>query len=587
MKMNISINRLVRLGYLFPGASLLLLILYELAFGGLRLLPFILYLGVIVYQGIIAFIYPQRKLDAALIAITCCILGPIYFLFQSILEAAFNVEGNTLVSLAIIAVISGALFIALGLNKRRKRTPPTSLMKSTEKRNSDKLQYSYRISRPKNSINLETQEGIPYLPDIREAIDDMGQASVFVRKALRFQRQSDNVRGEPQVGWIGGLPKLDDNQPWPKRADDASMHHLVTIDCQRIAELHILPLPRSGTLSFFAGPVPTDDGAAVIYSEQGRVRAEPNDLLPWDLDWSRRVPDEIKHEIPASMRRNFLLLREDLVAYPIEDYSAPEDEELNASQSWSNKTEILKDCPKALEERFAAFFPDNQTKIAERQAQLLSAHKALVPEDYQRLTEELGPLTMKDLSQQGLACFVTRFASKLLSDYPHSLSGSLSKDDIQDIEARNNLLREIFKLHQITLELDSHDREGLAAICMKLVAMIDGPLPKPRYSYYWDHMFRQAACDELQMASINGTLDQLNEKLALYLPGEIQKGVKNHIQVGGFGLDIQLQAASRREPIMLLQIEEFISMGILQYWISHDDLSSRRFDKVYCTNDCT
>jgi len=118
----------------------------------------------------------------------------------------------------------------------------------------------------------------------------------------------------------------------------------------------------------------------------------------------------------------------------------------------------------------------------------------------------------------------------------------------------------------------------------------------PRFNFFSGEL--QSACHD---AFFDATIICISHSAELMrrIPQKVIEAISasltlyNNHQCLGFGEDVQRAAWDHRDKVLLLQVSSDnglftnIGDGAIQFWITHEDLAAKSFDKVFMTAECS
>ncbi|WP_019953697.1 DUF1963 domain-containing protein [Yoonia vestfoldensis] len=371
------------------------------------------------------------------------------------------------------------------------------------------------------------------------------------------------------TSWLGGLPALG-AQDWPRAPNGVPLHHLAQIDLGALPADHLPPeAPRAGSLCFFLGTAKANaDRHKVLYVPQGIHSPTP---LPRDMsalfegpDWGYHITGHTIEDAPRAFPR-----------WPVSCHPLPLNHDDGAAA-------------------MAQAFPDSKGGFLDADSYAKAAPalaRAWLWDTAQRvvnslvLAEEEIPKTIAD-GRKRVADFGERYAAELAFM----------------IENEAAFRRYVQAARQWVAGRDPFTPMAPDDIALleTLFAQIKTPqnrLPSFAlfYRYSRGHMNRlRDARNATLMTLARGepaVYDLLPEvvKADLDTCRRMPSPGRWH-QMFGLGTEVQSAVSDHAYDHLLLQVQSdplmqwmWGDMGVIQFWISTDDLAARQWDRVMLT----
>lgn len=428
----------------------------------------------------------------------------------------------------------------------------------------------------KNRLPALTDNDITRLAAEIDRRDLRGKS--FVRTpgvALARMQRADLDVEYGGTSWLGGLPTLA-NAPWPRDARGRAMHHLAQIDLGTVPD-PLLPkgMPRQGALMFFMTTA-TDKpphGKVVYLPEIANIATEPPaDLAPiYDgPDWGKYIKGHAREDAPDTFPR-----------WPVEFILLPMINQGRDDDAHEHMHDML----------------PHQAEVA------------------------LSPLTYRDT--------LPAFAGAYYWDTAHrfTMSVRLARDDVPDtLQKAKKRVQENGPRYQWAVDTIRHDQVEFsdfvdevsqwavshepwermtpedAAQLQVYFAQVrdDGIIPGPFKAFY---QFTQGELTSIAQAATATLIAAANAPPDVYrtLPFEVRADIDTCHRIAGlgrwhqmFGLAYKMGsgAPTHTHHHLLLQLhcDPLVNWmwgedGIVQFWITDDDLLAQNWDAVEMTVD--
>jgi hypothetical protein len=389
---------------------------------------------------------------------------------------------------------------------------------------------------------------------------------------VRMQRADLDVE-YGGTSWLGGLPTLGDT-PWPRDESGRAMHHLAQIDLDTVPD-PLLPkgMPKKGALAFFMTTA-TDapHRGRVIYSPTiGNVATEPpSDLVPiyHGPDWGYYVKGHARESAPDTFPR-----------WPVE---------------------------------FVLLPMTNQNR----------------DDDAHELMGDLLPFQAAgELSPQNYRQSLPDFARPWFWDtaYRFTMSVRLARDDVQDtLQKAKKRVQQYGPGYQAAVDTIRRDQDAFSAFVDEVsiwavsnepwdrmtpedIAQLEtyfaqvrdnGAEPgrfKPFYQFTQGEFI---SVQEVAKATLVAVANAAPEVYAT-LPFEVRDDIDTRYRIAnvgrwhqmfGLGFKIGAAASTHTHHHLLLQLHSdqlvnwmWDDRGVVQFWISEDDLLAQNWDAVEMT----
>lgn len=396
--------------------------------------------------------------------------------------------------------------------------------------------------------------------------------------------------------WLGGLPTLG-MQEWPKGRSGVPFNQLARIDLREIAEERPdLPLPKSGSLSFFIGDIDNGGEGAVLYSPPEVVAETP---IPAHLP---AAYEEGAYALPGERNR---LTRQVFPYWPVE----PIPLDLPAgfckpSRSYEESQSILDGQLAALHEKVPPRVKG--LGIAIREEENIDGGDRVWWYGVFHVAARLSMGAMHLPSVCKSAAEGLARSQKFLDNLDPAKSNYAKKVEIweRDIARNTKYLEKLLltheKLKSFAPEFEGFlaDRQPWQELTNDEISSLESYIEVIREDFSLVYRGNTPfSVGSLCGLSIRHLFTQQNELFAILPDGVID--YVNHAyrlpfmhchQMFGLGANIQEAPERHLGDHLLLQITydemtemTFGDVGVIQFWIDPDDLVNERWDAVVVT----
>jgi hypothetical protein len=403
--------------------------------------------------------------------------------------------------------------------------------------------------------------------DARKSKQDSFRMAPPVALVRQARRAVDVTRDG--TSWLGGLPALG-AQDWPRAPDGVPLHHLAQIDLASMPPGHVPPeAPREGSLCFFLGTAKTTaDHHRVLHVPAGiRTPTPPPRDLPAlfaDPDWGYYITGHTLADAPRVFPR-----------WPVDFHPLP--------AGIADSAAVM-----------AATFPDTKSSLLTADTYAKAAPALARPwlwDTAQRVVNSL-ILAGEDATQ------AIADARKRVADFGERYEAELSFM----VENETAFRRYVQAAEKWVAGRDPFTPMAPDDIALleTLFAQIKTPQNRlPSYALFY--RYSRGHMNRLRDAR-NATLMTLAQaEPAVYdlLPEVVKADLDTHHrlpsqgrwhQMFGHGTDVQGAPELHAHDHLLLQLHSdsllhwmWGDMGVVQFWISTDDLAAERWDKVAMT----
>lgn len=375
------------------------------------------------------------------------------------------------------------------------------------------------------------------------------------------------------TSWLGGLPTLGDT-PWPRDETGRAMHHLAQVDLGTIPD-PMLPkgMPTTGAMAFFA--TTSSDGpmrGKVVYLPQiGNTATDPpEDLVPiYDgPDWGYYVKGHARENAPDTFPRwpvEFVLLpmsnqNKDDDAHELMSELLPQQESTNLSPLNYRKT--LPDFARPYFWDTAHRFTMSVRLARDDIAQTIALAQKRVQDYGARYQAALDSL---QTDQDAFSQFVDEVSIWAVSHEPWNL---MTPADVTQLEAYFAQVR---------------DMGGQTARF------------KPFYQFTQGELL---SINEAATATLVAAANESPEVFAK-LPFDVRDDIDTKYRIAGqgrwhqmFGRGYEVQTAvsdhTHHHLLMQLHSDQLVNwmwgdQGVVQFWITEDDMLAQNWDAVEVT----
>ena len=399
-----------------------------------------------------------------------------------------------------------------------------------------------------------------------------------------------------QSTWLGGLPTLG-NAAWPRGRNGQPLHHIARIDLKDIKSmLPDLLLPDAGSLSFFFSEVDNRSEGAALFSPPGEnaKTSSPEDLLP--------AFEEGGHTFPGVQNS---LSRYCFPYWPLEAIGLDLPSTIPNPSLDYQTNQLIRDAQLAA---IHAQYPERRTDFGVEMARQASIeqvdtlwwHGAIWMRE--NLAMGQAGLGAKLRSTRSTLERYHQFAARL-----EKTKSSYARDTARYAAELSQQQAYLTRLERAESLIDSFTRafdyfvEGRDPWEKMIKEEIIG-LDEFRETIWKDlNLVYQGVAphslDSIRNVSIERLMTEsellfakLPESLVKFINTNYRTPTHNFHHMFGLGADVQEAPYRHYGDHLLLQIAfdslaqmRFGDVGVVQFWISPDDLSARRWNKVTTT----
>lgn len=425
-----------------------------------------------------------------------------------------------------------------------------------------------------NRLAALTPDDIDRLAKEIDRRDLRGKA--FVRTPgiglVRMQRFDLDV----EVGgtsWLGGLPTLGDT-PWPRTSDGRAMHHLAQIDLGTIPD-PLLPegMPVTGAMAFFM--ITSSDGpreAKVIHLPSiGNTATEPpEDIVPiYDgPDWGYHIKGQARHSAPDTFPR-----------WPVEFVLLPMADQTNDDDAQERMSDLL------------PYQADTDLSPMNYRTSLPDFARPWFWDTAYRFTMSIR-LARDDLDQ------TISKAERRVQDYGPSYQPAL--DALRtDQDAFSQFVDEVSVWAVSYAPWDEMTLDDVDRLTHYFAQVRDTGGETARFKPFYQ--FTQGELLSLEEAATATLVAVANEEPSIYekLPFAVRSDIDTKYRIAskgcwhqmfGLGTAVQTAVAEHTHHHLLLQLHSdqlvnwmWDDKGVVQFWITEEDMLAQNWDAVEVT----